>query len=157
MLVKLFEEFLRSQQCPPSLKYAYLKATDTYLYDLKQPVNICQPLSTNLNEAMRIDDQAHDIAALTALLPCNFDHSEFSLQHRYNFSEDHDWTAQTYQVIFLQLKCYGCVLVFVLYSSIFLSRRYIQKKNLVYGYVIQFSEKSNQLQGKFKKHIFLGH
>ena len=65
VLVKLFEEFLRSQQCPPSLKYAYLKARDTYLYDLKKPVNICQPLSTNLNEAMRIDDQAYDIAALT--------------------------------------------------------------------------------------------
>ena len=70
-----------SQQYPPSLKYAYLKARDTYLYDLKQPVNMCQPLSTNLNEAMGIDDQAYDIAALTSLLPCNFDHSEFSLQH----------------------------------------------------------------------------
>ena len=156
VLVKLFEEFLRSQQCPPSLKYAYLKARDTYLYDLKQPVNICQPLSTNLNEAMQIDDQAHDIAALTALLPCNFDHSEFSLQHRYNFGEDHDWTAQTYQVIFstkmLWLRFSFCFILIY-----FLSHRCIQKKNLVDGYVIQFSEKSNQLQGKFKKHMFLGH
>ena len=30
VLVRLFEEFLKSQQCPPSLKYAYLKAKDTY-------------------------------------------------------------------------------------------------------------------------------
>ena len=100
LLIKLFEAFFRSQQCPPLLKYAYLKARDTYRYDLKQPVNICQPLSTNLNEAMQIDDQAYDIAALNALLPCNFDHSEFSLQHQYNFGEDHDWTVQTYQVFF---------------------------------------------------------
>ena len=95
-LIKLFETFLYSTQCPSFLKYAYLKAKDAYFFELKQPTASFQPSATNINEAMKYDTDAENIIALTSLLPSNFNNNLFGLEQQYDLGSSHNWSEQTY-------------------------------------------------------------
>ena len=79
-LIQLFEKFVSSAYCPPSLKYEYDKSKHTYFCDLKQPTSNIEPLLTYINEASLYNTNAEDIIGLTSLLPCNFDNSQYGLE-----------------------------------------------------------------------------
>ena len=64
-------------------------------------------MAANIKEALGIDTDTEEIAALTSLLPCNFDLSLSALEQRYNLGHDHDWSSQTFVVN------YVCLYIFI--------------------------------------------
>ena len=97
-LLQIFNSFLISDMCPLSLKNACFRAKYISKHDIKEPVSTFYPSSTLVNEALRVDGDAEDIAFLTNMLPCRFDETRVGIAMEYDVGEHHDWSKQSYPV-----------------------------------------------------------
>ena len=84
VIKQAFNTFIISSNCLLFPKIAYYKSRTACLYDLKEPTSTFDPSSSLIEDAVNYNDDASDVAALTNMLPCDYDNIKMALGLTYD-------------------------------------------------------------------------